>query len=102
LFKIDLGGFRITWLLRQPLSVVRTLLGLIKIRKYILLQGRCGPGQSEEKSMLWGYAVGDFLTDTNTVHGADQEAVRGRVGFLDIFQQLVQVEGVNRTAECVR
>jgi hypothetical protein len=52
--------------------------------------------------MLWGYAVGDFLTDTNTVHGADQEAVRGRVGFLDIFQQLVQVEGVNRTAECVR
>ena len=74
MFKIDLGGFRITWLLRQPVSVVKTLIGLIEIRKYILLQGLCGPGQSEEKSMLRDGDVRDFLTDTNTVHGADQKA----------------------------
>ena len=81
----DLGGFRITWLLRQPASVVRALFGLKKIRKHILLQGRCDPGQSEEKTILRS-----FFSDTNTVHGAGQQAAsRGRVGFLDIFEQLV-------------
>ena len=85
----DLGGFRITWLLRQPASVVRALFGLKKIRKHIRLQGRCGPSQSEEKTILWDYAMWSFLSDTNTVHGVGQEAVSGCVGFLDIFEQLV-------------
>ena len=45
--------------------------------------------QSEEKTILWDYAMWSFLSDTNTVHGGGQEAVSGCVGFLDIFEQLV-------------